>query len=96
MSGSASYALCAIKASGSAFSISPRRKPNHGSACREHQVGGVAQAVDESMDFRGQFAARSADRLVAVFFWAPPSRAFRACVGIMLVRTQYQRKRKLK
>src|SRR5271156_1311952 len=37
----------------------------------EHQVGGVAQGVDESMDFRGQSAARSADRLVAVFFWAP-------------------------
>jgi hypothetical protein len=39
--------------------------------CREHQVGGIAQGVDESMDFRGQSAARSADRLVAVFFWAP-------------------------
>src|SRR3984893_1435837 len=40
-------------------------------SCREHQVGGIAQGVDESMDFRGQSAARSADRLVAVFFWAP-------------------------
>ena len=36
--------------------------------CREHQVGGIAQGVDESMDFRGQSAARSTDRLVAVFF----------------------------
>jgi hypothetical protein len=36
--------------------------------CREHQVGGITQGVDESMDFRGQSTARSADRLVAVFF----------------------------
>src|SRR5260370_26213005 len=39
--------------------------------CREHQVGGIAPGVDKSMDFRGQSAARSADRLVAVLFWAP-------------------------
>jgi hypothetical protein len=40
-------------------------------ACREHQIGGVAQGVDESVDFRGQSAARSADGLVAPFFCAP-------------------------
>jgi hypothetical protein len=39
--------------------------------CREHQVGGIAQGVDKSMDFRGQSAARSANRLVTAFFWAP-------------------------
>jgi hypothetical protein len=37
-------------------------------ACRELQIGGIAQGVDEGVNFRCQSAARSADSLVAVFF----------------------------
>jgi hypothetical protein len=36
--------------------------------CREHQVGGIAQGVDKSMDFPAQSAARSANRLVTPLF----------------------------
>jgi len=36
--------------------------------CREHQIGGIAQGVDEGVNFRCQSATRSADSLVAVFF----------------------------
>jgi len=38
---------------------------------REHQVDGIAQGVDEGVDFGGQSATRSADGLFAVFFRAP-------------------------
>ena len=38
--------------------------------CREHQVGRLAQCVDERMDFRGESAARSTDRLVTFFLGA--------------------------
>jgi hypothetical protein len=40
-------------------------------AWREHQRDGVAQGVDERVNFGGQSAARSADGLRAVFFRAP-------------------------
>ncbi len=40
-------------------------------AWREHQLDGIAQGVDERVNFGGQSAARSADRLRAVFFRAP-------------------------
>ena len=36
--------------------------------CREHQIGRIAQGVDEGVNFRCQSATRSADSLVAVFF----------------------------
>ena len=38
---------------------------------REHQIDGIAQRVDEGVDFGRQSAAGSADRLFAVFFRAP-------------------------
>jgi hypothetical protein len=38
---------------------------------REHQLDGVAKGIDERVDFGGQSAAGSADRLFAVFFRAP-------------------------
>jgi hypothetical protein len=38
---------------------------------REHQLDGIAQGIDKRVDFGGQSAARSADRLRAVFFRAP-------------------------
>ena len=38
---------------------------------REHQRDGVAESIDQGMDFGGQSAARSADGLLAVFFRAP-------------------------
>jgi hypothetical protein len=37
----------------------------------EYQLDGIAQGIDECMDFGGQSAARPADRLLAVFFRAP-------------------------
>jgi hypothetical protein len=37
----------------------------------EHQRDGVAEGIDERMDFGGQSAAGSTDRLFAVFFRAP-------------------------
>src|SRR6202023_1195846 len=37
----------------------------------EHQLDWIAQSIDERMNFGGQSAARSADRLRAVFFRAP-------------------------
>ena len=40
-------------------------------AWREHQRNGVAEGIDERMDFGGQSAAGSTDRLLAVFFRAP-------------------------
>ena len=40
-------------------------------AWREHQFDGIAQRIDERVNFGGQSAARSADRLRAVFFRAP-------------------------
>jgi hypothetical protein len=42
-----------------------------GLAWREHQVDGIAERIDECVDFGGQSAARAADRLFAVFFRAP-------------------------
>ena len=38
---------------------------------REHHFDGVAERIDQNMDFGGQSAARAADRLLAVFFRAP-------------------------
>jgi hypothetical protein len=38
---------------------------------REHHIDGIAERIDQGMDFRGQSAAGSADRLLAVFFRAP-------------------------
>jgi hypothetical protein len=38
---------------------------------REHQVDGIAECIDERIDFGGQSATRSTDRLLAVFFRAP-------------------------
>jgi hypothetical protein len=40
-------------------------------ARREHQFDRVAESIDECMNFSGQSATRSADRLRAVFFRAP-------------------------
>ena len=40
-------------------------------AWREHQLDGIAQGVDERVNFGGQSAARSTDGLRAVFFRAP-------------------------
>ena len=40
-------------------------------AWREHQCDGIAQGIDERVNFGGQSSARSADRLRAVFFRAP-------------------------
>jgi hypothetical protein len=40
-------------------------------AWREHQRDGVAEGIDERMDFGGQSAAGSTERLFAVFFRAP-------------------------
>jgi hypothetical protein len=42
-----------------------------GLAWREHQVDGIAQSVDERVDFGGQSPAGSPDGLRAVFFRAP-------------------------
>ena len=38
---------------------------------REHHVDGIAERIDQDVDFGGQPAARSADRLLAVFLGAP-------------------------
>ena len=38
---------------------------------RQHQAEGIAQGIDERVDFGGQSSARSADGLRAVFFRAP-------------------------
>jgi hypothetical protein len=38
---------------------------------REHHVDGIAERIDQDMNFGGQSAAGSADRLLAVFFRAP-------------------------
>jgi hypothetical protein len=38
---------------------------------REHHLDGIAERIDQSVDFGGQPAARAADRLFAVFFRAP-------------------------
>jgi len=38
---------------------------------RKHQLDGIAQGIDERVDFGGQSAARAPDRLLAVFFRAP-------------------------
>jgi hypothetical protein len=40
-------------------------------AWREPQRNGVAEGIDERMDFGGQSAAESTDRVFAVFFRAP-------------------------
>jgi hypothetical protein len=37
----------------------------------EHKLHRIAQRIDERVDFGAQSAARSADRLFAVFFRAP-------------------------
>ena len=38
---------------------------------REHHIDRIAERIDQDVDFGGQSAARSADRLRAVFFRAP-------------------------
>ena len=38
---------------------------------REHHPHGIAERIDQGVDFGGQPAARAADRLFAVFFRAP-------------------------
>jgi hypothetical protein len=38
---------------------------------REPHLDRIAEGIDEGVDFGGQSAARSADRLLAVFFRAP-------------------------
>jgi hypothetical protein len=38
---------------------------------RKHQLHGVAQRIDERVDFSAQSTARPTDRLVAVFLRAP-------------------------
>jgi len=38
---------------------------------RQHQLDGIAQRIDERVNFGTQSAARPADRLRAVFFRAP-------------------------
>lgn len=42
-----------------------------GLAWRKHQLDGIAQGIDERVNFGAQSAARSADRLLAVFLRAP-------------------------
>ena len=42
-----------------------------GLSWREHQLHGIAQSIDERVNFGAQSAARAADRLRAVFFAAP-------------------------
>ena len=37
----------------------------------EHDFDGIAEGVDDRVDFGGQSAAGSADGLRALFFWAP-------------------------
>ena len=49
----------------------PRASQIVGLPRREHHVDGVAERIDQDVDFGGQSAARSADRLLAVFFRAP-------------------------
>src|SRR5207247_5879596 len=49
---------------------------------REYQVDGIAQGIDERVDFGGQSAARPPDRLPAVFFRAPAlAKLRRLCSG---------------
>jgi hypothetical protein len=38
---------------------------------REHQIDRIAEGIDKGVNFSGQSAAGSADRLLAVFFRAP-------------------------
>jgi len=38
---------------------------------RQHQIDGIAERIDKGVNFGGQSAARSTDRLLAVFFRAP-------------------------
>jgi hypothetical protein len=40
-------------------------------AWRKHQLDGIAQDIDERVNFGAQSAARPADRLIAVFLRAP-------------------------
>jgi hypothetical protein len=40
-------------------------------ARRKHQLDGIAQGIDERVNFGAQSATRSADRLLAVFLRAP-------------------------
>jgi hypothetical protein len=61
--------LSPTKASGSAFSSSGSAPAR--SWRREHQTDGIAQGIDKGVDFGGQSATGSADRLFAVFFRAP-------------------------
>lgn len=42
---------------------------------REHHFGGIAEGIDQSVNFGGQTAARAADRLFAFF----------SCAGAVLV-----------
>ena len=72
MKGSASKALSAIKAPGStAFDERLSASQIVILARAEHHLDGIAEGVDERMNFGGQSAAGSADGLRAVFFWVP-------------------------
>jgi hypothetical protein len=42
-----------------------------GLSWRKHQLHGIAQRIDERVNFSAQSTARAADRLVAVFLRAP-------------------------
>ena len=68
----ASKALSPIKAAVSAASVSVSAHAIMRLARREHQFDGIAQGIDERVDFGGQSAARAADGLLfAPFFRAP-------------------------
>ena len=72
MKGSASKALSAIRAPGSTASMQRFGASQIVILARaEHHLDGIAEGVDERVNFGGQSAARSADRLRTVFFWAP-------------------------
>ena len=71
MNGSASYTLSASNASVGVVDKRFRASKIMSLAWREHQRDGIAQGIDERVNFGGQSTARSADRLRAVFFRAP-------------------------
>ncbi len=54
-----------------AFEQGLRTSQVMGLSRRQHQCDGIAQGVNEGVDFGRQSAARSTDRLLAVFFCAP-------------------------
>ena len=72
MKGSASKALSPSTAPGSTNSQQRLRASQIVRLSgREHHLDGIAERIDQGVDFGGQPAARAADRLFAVFFRAP-------------------------